>query len=200
MKSRLFLSAVGLSLLSLSVCTAQEAAPTPPVESAAAAKSVKVVMETSKGSIEIELDAEKAPISAANFVSYVKKGFYDGTIFHRVIPGFMAQGGGFTDAMEKKETDAAIKNEGQNGLKNLRGTIAMARTSELDSATSQFFINVVDNAGLDYPSNGGYAVFGKVTKGMEVVDAIVNAPTTVKAGMGDVPVEAITIKSAKLAE
>lgn len=194
MKTRNFFTLAGLSLLSLTSVMSQDAAP------AEAPKPVKVTLETSKGTIELELNAEKAPITVANFVSYVKKGHYDGTIFHRVIPGFMAQGGGFTPEMEQKPTDAPIKNEGQNGLTNVRGTIAMARTSVLDSATSQFFINVVDNAGLDYPNNGGYAVFGKVTKGMDVVDAIVNAPTTVKAGMRDVPAEAILIKSAKLAE
>ncbi len=194
MKTRNFFTLAGLSLLSLTSVMSQDAAP------AEAPKPVKVTLETSKGTIELELNAEKAPITVANFVSYVKKGHYDGTIFHRVIPGFMAQGGGFTPEMEQKPTDAPIKNEGQNGLTNVRGTIAMARTPVLDSATSQFFINVVDNAGLDYPNNGGYAVFGKVTKGMDVVDAIVNAPTTVKAGMRDVPEEAILIKSAKLAE
>lgn len=201
MKSRTFLTVAGLSLLSLSNLISQEAAPAEaPKTAEAGPKPVKITMETSKGIIELELNAEKAPITVENFVSYVTKGHYDGTIFHRVIPGFMAQGGGFTTDMQQKATDAPIKNEGQNGLTNLRGTIAMARTSIIDSATSQFFINVVDNAGLDYPNNGGYAVFGKVTKGMDVVDAIVNSPTTVKGGMGDVPVEPILIKSAKVAE
>ena len=163
-------------------------------------KPVKITLDTYKGTIELELDAVKAPISTANFVNYVKKGHYDGTIFHRVIPGFMVQGGGFTADMNQKAVDAPIKNEGQNGLKNDRGTIAMARTAVLDSATSQFFINVVDNAGLNYPNNGGYAVFGKVTKGMDVVDAIVGAPTTSKGMHQNVPAEPITSKSAKIAE
>ncbi len=165
--------------------------------------TVKIIMETSKGTLELELDAVKAPISTANFVNYAKKGHYDGTIFHRVIPGFMAQGGGFTADKQQKPTDAPIKNEGQNGLKNDRGTIAMARTPEIDSATSQFFINVVDNEGLNYPSNGGYAVFGKVTKGMDIVDAIVSVPCTKMQPYDRVasfPVEPITIKSVKVAE
>ncbi|MDZ4287305.1 MAG: peptidylprolyl isomerase, partial [Prosthecobacter sp.] len=139
------------------------------------AKTVKVVMETSKGTLELELDPAKAPITVANFVSYAKKAHYDGLIFHRVIPGFMIQGGGFTPDMEQKKVDASIKIESNNGLKNARGTIAMARTSDPNSATSQFFINVKDNNNLDYPSfdGYGYTVFGKVTKGTEVIDAIV---------------------------
>jgi cyclophilin family peptidyl-prolyl cis-trans isomerase len=164
--------------------------------------TVKVSIETSKGTIELELDADKAPKSVANFVNYVKKGHYEGTIFHRVIPGFMIQGGGFTEDMTQKPTDAPIENEGQNGLKNVKGSIAMARTSVPNSATCQFFINVKDNTGLDYPSPDGfgYAVFGKVTKGLDVCDAIVNAPTAVKSGMRDVPVEPITIKKATIAQ
>jgi cyclophilin family peptidyl-prolyl cis-trans isomerase len=174
----------------------------PAQEAAAAAKPVKVTLETSKGAIELELDAAKAPISVANFVSYAKKGHYDGTIFHRVIPDFMVQGGGFTPDMAQKKTDPGIKNESQNGLKNSRGTIAMARTSDPNSATSQFFINVKDNGNLDYPSfdGYGYAVFGKVTKGMDVVDAIVSVPTTTKGPYSDVPVDPILIKSVKITE
>jgi cyclophilin family peptidyl-prolyl cis-trans isomerase len=166
------------------------------------AKPVKVTLETTKGAIEIELDAAKAPISVANFVSYAKKGFYDGLIFHRVIPGFMVQGGGFTPDMQQKQPSAPIAIESKNGLKNDRGTLAMARTSDPNSATSQFFINVKDNANLDYPSfdGFGYAVFGKVTKGMDVVDAIVAVPTTRKGPHGDVPVDPITITSAKVSE
>jgi cyclophilin family peptidyl-prolyl cis-trans isomerase len=168
------------------------------------AKPVKIVMETSKGSIELELDPVKAPISVANFVSYVKKGHYDGTIFHRCIPGFMIQGGGFTADMQQKPTDAPIKNEAQNGLKNVRGAICMARTGIVDSATSQFFINVKDNDFLNFTSPDqrgfGYAVFGKVTKGMDVVDAIVGSPTTSKGPYENVPVETISITSAKIAE
>jgi len=166
------------------------------------AKPVKVTLETSKGSIEIELDAAKAPISVANFVGYAKKGFYDGLIFHRVIPGFMVQGGGFTPDMQQKSPGATIAIESKNGLKNDRGTLAMARTSDPNSATSQFFINVKDNANLDYPSfdGHGYAVFGKVTKGMDIVDVIVAVPTTRKGGHGDVPVDPITITKATVSE
>mgnify|MGYP002626142025 CR=1 FL=1 len=166
------------------------------------ANTVKITLETSKGNITLELDAEKAPISTANFVSYVKKGHYDGTIFHRVIPGFMIQGGGFDADMNQKATDAPIQNASKNGLKNARGTIAMARTSVPDSATCPFFINVADNANLDYPSfdGFGYAVFGKVTSGMDVVDAIVGVPTTSKGPHQNVPEEPISIKSAKVEE
>ena len=162
------------------------------------AKPVKVTIETSKGSIELELDAAKAPITVANFVSYVKKGFYDGLIFHRVIPDFMIQGGGFTPDMQQKDTDAKIQNEAKNGLKNIRGAIAMARTSDPHSASSQFFIVHKDSSFLDYPGQDGwgYCVFGKVTKGLDVVDAI----AAVKTGARDVPVEQIIIKIAKIAE
>ncbi|MBB5033446.1 peptidyl-prolyl cis-trans isomerase A (cyclophilin A)/peptidyl-prolyl cis-trans isomerase B (cyclophilin B) [Prosthecobacter vanneervenii] len=166
------------------------------------AKPVKIVMETTKGTIELELDAAKAPISVANFVSYVKKGFYDGLIFHRVIPGFMAQGGGFTPDMQQKQPDGQIENEAKNGLKNVRGSIAMARTPNPHSASSQFFINLKDNSFLDYPGQDGwgYCVFGKVTKGMETVDAMAAVETGRKGPHGDVPLEPIIIKSAKLAE
>ncbi|MCW0220619.1 MAG: peptidylprolyl isomerase [Prosthecobacter sp.] len=165
-------------------------------------KPVKIVMETNKGSIEIELDAAKAPGSVANFVKYVKKGHYDGLIFHRVIPEFMIQGGGFSADMKQKETEAPIQNEAKNGLKNVRGSLAMARTPNPHSASSQFFINLKDNSFLDYPGQDGwgYCVFGKVTKGMEVVDQIAAVPTTVKAGMRDVPAEPVTIISAKVSE
>ena len=165
---------------------------------------MNVTLQTSKGTIEIALDAEKAPISTANFISYVKKGQYDGTIFHRVIPGFMVQGGGFTPDMKQKSVDAPIKNEATNGLKNLRGTLAMARTGVIDSATCQFFINVVDNGFLDHKSPDqrgyGYAVFGKVTAGMEVVDEIVKVRSGTVAGHENVPLEPITITSATLVE
>lgn len=163
---------------------------------------MNVTLQTSKGTIEIALEAEKAPISTANFISYVKKGQYDGTIFHRVIPGFMVQGGGFTADMKQKPTDAQIKNEATNGLKNLRGTLAMARTGVIDSATCQFFINVVDNGFLDHKSPDqrgyGYAVFGKVTSGMDVVDEIVKVRSGTVAGHENVPLEPITIISATL--
>ncbi len=169
---------------------------------AALAEPVKVVMETSKGDIELTLDQDKAPVSVANFLRYVDEGFYDNTIFHRVISGFMIQGGGLTAGMKKKSTHEPIKNEAKNGLKNQRGTIAMARTGDPHSATTQFFINHKDNTNLDYPSfdGWGYTVFGKVSKGMEVVDAIAATPTTMKSGRGDVPVETILIKSIKRVE
>jgi cyclophilin family peptidyl-prolyl cis-trans isomerase len=166
------------------------------------AAEVQVVMETSKGTIELALDAGKAPGTVENFVTYAKAGFYNGTIFHRVIPGFMVQGGGFTPAMEQRPTRAAIQNEASNGLKNARGTIAMARTGDPHSATSQFFINVANNAMLDFTqaegSGWGYAVFGKVTKGMDVVDAIVNVPTTSVGPYGDVPEATIEIKKVEV--
>ena len=143
----------------------------------------------------MELDKKNAPVSVENFLSYVSEGHYDGTVFHRVIDGFMIQGGGFTPDGEQKTTHPPIKLESQNGLKNSRGTIAMARTMIPDSATSQFFINVVDNAMLDYSQgNPGYAVFGKVVSGMEVVDAIKDVDTSTKNGMGDWPVEDVMIE------
>ena len=154
-------------------------------------------MTTTLGEMIIELDSEKAPLSAANFDSYVQKGHYDGTIFHRVISNFMIQGGGFDSDMNQKPTDAQIENEAANGLKNLRGTLAMARTGAVHSATSQFFINVVDNAFLDYrgpdPRTFGYCVFGKVIEGMDVVDKIRNVKTGTKARFQDVPEETVKI-------
>ena len=164
----------------------------------------KVRLKTDVGDIVIELDQQKAPITVENFLKYVNKKHYDGTVFHRVLPNFMIQGGGMTLAngqMIEKPTDRPIKNEGQNGLKNLRGTIAMARTPALDSATSQFFINVVDNPGLDYPSNGGYAVFGKVVEGMDVVDRI-KAGQTVAGPTGEpsTPVNPVVIQSASVVD
>lgn len=165
------------------------------------AGAVTVLMETSKGVITLELDQEKAPETVANFLGYVDSGFYDNTIFHRVIEGFMIQGGGLTADMEKKPTRDPVKNEAQNGLKNVRGSIAMARTRDPHSATAQFFINHKDNGNLDYPSfdGWGYAVFGKVTAGMDVVDAIAATPTGVKNGRRDVPNETVTIISVKRA-
>ncbi|MBI1872762.1 MAG: peptidyl-prolyl cis-trans isomerase [Acidobacteria bacterium] len=155
-----------------------------------------VVIETNLGSITMELDPAKAPVSVENFLTYVKAGFYTGTTFHRVIKGFMIQGGGITADMQRKPTRAAIKNEANNGLKNKRGTISMARTNEVNSATSQFFINTVDNAALDYKDDAhyGYAVFGKVIAGMDVVDKIEGTKTK----PGDVPVETVTIKAARV--
>lgn len=169
-------------------------------KSATEAKATKVRLKTSKGDIVLQLNTEKAPISSKNFLSYVAKKHYDGTVFHRVIDSFMIQGGGFKlegKELVEKPTGPGITNEGKNGLKNTRGTIAMARTSDPDSATAQFFINVVDNEGLDFPSNGGYAVFGKVIEGMDVVDKIKAVKTRADAMLGgDVPVEPITIESA----
>lgn len=159
---------------------------------------VPIVIDTSMGKIEAELDGEKAPITVKNFVSYIKKKHYDGTIFHRVIPGFMIQGGGMTPDMNEKPTDAPIKNEHSNGLKNVRGTLSMARTSDPDSATSQFFISVNDNDSLDM--GDGYAVFGKVTKGMDVADKIVAVPRESRGPHDDVPVEPVIIKSIKIKE
>ncbi|MDA1339601.1 MAG: peptidylprolyl isomerase [Proteobacteria bacterium] len=157
----------------------------------------KLNIQTSQGNIVIEIYPDKAPITVKNFLSYVEKGFYTGTIFHRVIDGFMIQGGGFTKDMAQKETDAPIKNEASNGLKNDMYTIAMARTSIPDSATSQFFINVGNNSFLDYPGQdgAGYCVFGKVVEGMNVVQKMSKLPTTSSGGMSDVPIKRITIQS-----
>ena len=167
-------------------------------------KNPQVVMETSMGTVKIELFKDKAPISTRNFLSYVKEAYYDGTIFHRVIPHFMVQGGGMDVDMQPKKTKFAIKNEATNGLKNTRGTLAMARTSVVDSATSQFFINVVDNAFLDHtgktPDRFGYAVFAQVIDGMEVMDAIREVKTGNKGGHQDVPVEPVFINSIRLCE
>ncbi len=155
------------------------------------------VLETCMGNIEITLDRAKAPVTVDNFVKYVKEGFFDGTIFHRVIPGFMIQGGGFTPKGEQKRTRPAIRLEAKNGLKNAKGTLAMARTNEPDSATSQFFINLVDNSFLNAsPSNQGYAVFGKVSAGMEVVEEIAKVKTGPHPPHSDWPREDIVIKRA----
>jgi len=159
-------------------------------------KNPVVVMETSLGTIKIELDEQKAPITVKNFLSYVDDKFYDGTIFHRVIRDFMVQGGGFEPGLKQKRTKAPIKNESGNGLSNARGSIAMARTNDLNSATAQFFINVVDNSRLD-PAR--YCVFGKVIDGMDVVDKIRDVSTTRKADFADVPQEDVVIKSTRRA-
>jgi len=164
----------------------------------------RVVLETSKGNITLELHKEKAPITVKNFLGYVKDGYYDGLIFHRVIKDFMIQGGGMDADLQQKKTKFAIKNEAQNGLKNVRGSVAMARTSLVDSATSQFFINTVDNAFLDNKGKRqddfGYCVFGQVVEGMDVVDEMRQVKTGNKNGHGDVPLEPIIIISAKLVE
>ncbi|MCK4914365.1 MAG: peptidyl-prolyl cis-trans isomerase [Planctomycetes bacterium] len=163
-------------------------------------KTAAVKLETNMGDIIIELNEKLAPVTVENFLIYVEEGFYDETIFHRVIANFMIQGGGFAVDMVRKQTHSAIVNEAENGLKNERGTIAMARTNDPDSATSQFFINHKNNSNLDYTSsrNPGYAVFGKVVEGMDVVDKIASVKTTVRRGMRDVPAELVVIKSAKI--
>jgi cyclophilin family peptidyl-prolyl cis-trans isomerase len=158
-----------------------------------------VMMKTSQGDITIELFEEKAPLTVHNFLTYVKEGFYSGTQFHRVISGFMIQGGGFTVDMERKLTKAPVKNESTNGVSNKRGTIAMARTRDPDSATAQFFINVVDNLNLDAMGpRPGYTVFGRVVEGMEVVDKIAATRTTTKSSYRDVPVKPIIIESLEI--
>ncbi len=180
--SRIFLAA----LISLGLITA------------ANAENVKVLMKTSKGDIELELYADKAPLTVKNFLRYVDEGFYNDTIFHRVINSFMIQGGGFDKDMQKKHTHAPVQNEAMNGLKNRRGTIAMARTSAPHSATAQFFINHVDNKSLDYPSGDGwgYCVFGKVTKGMDTVDKIADVYIVTRNGMRNVPEKPVILISA----
>ncbi len=216
MKRPLALLALALMPM-LASCEPEKPAEKPAEKTAATAASPKVRLKTSEGDIVIELNREKAPITVENFLSYVKKKHYDGTVFHRVINGFMIQGGGFSvdgGKLVEKTSGKGIRNEGQNGLKNDRGTIAMARTSDPDSATAQFFINVVDNAMLNYPSNGGYAVFGKVVEGMDVVDKIKGVQTAtselnmihpatgqkMQAPAGDVPVKPVVIQSAGVVE
>lgn len=161
-----------------------------------------IKLHTNKGTISIVLNHEKAPLSAANFLQYAKEGFFEGTLFHRVIPNFMIQGGGFTSGLVHKNTRAAIQNEADNGLKNEVGAVAMARTSDPHSATSQFFINVKNNTFLDYPGQDGwgYCVFGKVEEGMDVVNAIVDVPTTSKAGHQDVPRDEVIIESVEVSD
>ena len=157
-----------------------------------------VRMQTNHGTIVLELDSKKAPETVANFVGYVKSGFYDGTIFHRVIPGFMIQGGGFEPGMKQKPTNPTIANEATNGLKNTIGTIAMARTADPNSATSQFFINAADNGFLNHtsptPQGWGYCVFGKIIEGLDVVKEIEQVKTTTRNGHQNVPVEDVIIK------
>lgn len=214
MKRRLVLTAL-VFLPMFAQCEPTKEAAKPAEKPAATEKSPRVRLKTSAGDIVLELNAKKAPITVENFLGYVKKKHYDGTVFHRVMDGFMIQGGGFAakgDALEEKDVGKGIKNEGQNGLTNDRGSIAMARTSDPDSATAQFFINVADNAGLNFPSNGGYAVFGKVVEGMDVVDKIRKVATGVKPlkmkhpvtgqfitePQPNVPTENVVIKSASV--
>jgi peptidyl-prolyl cis-trans isomerase A (cyclophilin A) len=168
----------------------------------AAEKKSVVLVKTSLGNIKIELMQRESPITVKNFLSYVEAGYYSGTILHRVIPGFMVQGGGFTSDMKVKKTGQPIKNEASNGLKNDRGTIAMARTSAPDSATSQFFINLVNNDNLNrpLPDGHGYAVFGKVIEGMDVVDKIASVSTGVTMGFPNVPKTPVVIKSITVVE
>jgi peptidyl-prolyl cis-trans isomerase A (cyclophilin A) len=186
------LPVIALSFLLLGIAQAAEAGPV--------GKDPVVLMETSMGNVKIQLDPQKSPISVKNFLDYVNSGFYSGTIFHRVIPGFMIQGGGFTAELTQKKTNAPIKNEADNGLKNDRGTIAMARTGDPNSATAQFFINVVNNDGLNRPSpdGSGYAVFGKVIEGMDVIDKIRGVKTGFSKGFRDVPETPVLIKSMKV--
>ena len=160
-----------------------------------------VIFSTSMGDITIELMTEEAPITAKNFLDYVDAGFFDGTVFHRVIPGFVIQGGGFTADMNQKATQAPIENEADNGVKNLRGTLSMARTSDINSATSQFFINLKDNAFLDHGTRDfGYAVFGKVVEGMDVVDRIAGVRTGNRGPHSDVPMEPVVADTARRKE
>ena len=182
-------------LRTLIACLALLAAPL------AGAAGPQVEFKTNMGTIVLELYPDRAPETVKNFQQYVKSGFYKGTVFHRVIPGFMIQGGGFTADLQHKPSREPIKNEANNGLKNAVGTIAMARTSDPHSATSQFFINVVDNPPLDYrEGNVGYAVFGKVTSGMDVVQKIATVPTTARPPHQNVPVKPVVIESARMLE
>jgi peptidyl-prolyl cis-trans isomerase A (cyclophilin A) len=167
-----------------------------------AAKNPVVLIETSLGNVKLELFPREAPISVKNFLDYVNSGFYNGTVFHRVIPNFMIQGGGFTADLIQKQTSPPIRNEADNGLKNLPGTLAMARTPVVDSATAQFFINVADNASLNHrdktPQGYGYAVFGKVSEGMDVVEKIAAVKTGTQKGFQNVPETSVVIKSIKV--
>jgi cyclophilin family peptidyl-prolyl cis-trans isomerase len=158
--------------------------------------------KTSKGTFTVQLFDKQAPVSVENFLKYADEGFFEGTIFHRVIPGFMVQGGGLTEELKNKKGHEPIKNEATNGLKNKRGTLAMARTNDVNSATSQFFVNLVDNDFLDHKgaSNYGYAVFGRIESGMDVIDAIAAVKTGSKGGYQDVPTETVTIESVKRVE
>jgi peptidyl-prolyl cis-trans isomerase A (cyclophilin A) len=182
------------ALFAVAVASAQATTPATP-----AVSGPVVVLETTMGNLRIALDEQKAPVTVKNFLAYARAGHYDGTIFHRVIPRFMVQGGGMDATMKERATRAPIKNEAANKLRNDRGTVAMARTAEPNSATAQFFVNVKNNASLDYGIGGaGYAVFGTVIEGMDVVDRIVAVPTTSKGGHQDVPVTPVVIKRARV--
>ena len=201
-----------MPLLACVLVLAQAAAPVAPAPTAPSASETApkpapsgpfVALEvaqgrTSLGTITIALDAEKAPVSVENFLGYVRSGHYDGTVFHRVIPGFMIQGGGFTPELEEKPTRPAIRNEARNGLRNSRGAVAMARTNDANSATSQFFVNLRDNHRLDFGISGaGYAVFGQVVEGMDVVDRIAMVPTTSRGPHENVPQVGVVIRRAR---
>lgn len=194
-KSRIFFAAIAISFTG--VCFSE----TKENQMSEKNKTHTILIETSKGTIKAELYADKAPVSVKNFLSYVDDGHFNGTIFHRVIPGFMIQGGGFTRDFQQKPTKEAIVNEADNGLKNARGTLAMARTNDVNSATAQFFINTVDNSFLDFkaktPREYGYAVFGKVVEGMDVVDAIEKVKRGSFGPHQDVPTETVEIISIK---
>jgi peptidyl-prolyl cis-trans isomerase A (cyclophilin A)/peptidyl-prolyl cis-trans isomerase B (cyclophilin B) len=209
MLKRLLLAAVLLApALAFAQATApaapqatKEAKPAAKVDAAPAATAPKVLLKTSMGDITIELAADKAPKSTANFLAYVNSGFYDGTVFHRVIDNFMVQGGGFTKELQQKPTRASIVNESKNGLSNVRGSVALARTADPNSATAQFFINVVDNPQLDYASDAqpGYCVFGKVVAGLDVIDKIKVMPTGPQNQFrSDVPTAPIVIEKASV--
>ncbi len=178
--------------------SAKPTTPAPTAPSAAAKPAQQVKLSTSFGDIVLEMFADKAPVSVANFLTYVDSGFYEGTVFHRVIPGFVIQGGGMTPELDRKATRDPIRNEADNGLKNLRGTLSMARTNDPNSATSQFFINLVDNAALDRSARDhGYAVFAKVVSGMDVVDKIAQTPTGNQSMHQNVPKTPVVLKSAQ---
>jgi cyclophilin family peptidyl-prolyl cis-trans isomerase len=197
----LTIASLAIALLSSTYGIALLGSAQPAAAQAAKGGKPVVTLTTSLGVIELELDSDKAPITVKNFLDYVDAGFYDGTIFHRVIPGFMIQGGGFDTKFSQKPTRAQIKNEATNGLVNKRGTVAMARTNVVDSATAQFFINLKDNDFLNHsspdPRGYGYAVFGHVTKGMDVVDKIAAVETGSRGPHGDVPKQDVLIESAK---
>jgi len=188
-----------MMLLTAALLLAQAAASPSPAASPAPFAGPVVALDTSLGKIRIGLDQERSPVSTANFLKYVKAGHYDGTVFHRVIPNFMIQGGGMTPDLKEKPTSPPIRNEARNGVRNLRGSVAMARTNDPNSATAQFFINLKDNPFLDFGMQGaGYAVFGQVLEGMDVVDKIVAVPTKNSGPYQNVPVTPVVIKTAKV--
>ncbi len=196
-----FLTLAALLALPMALFPAGQAKKAQPA--AASSKHPVVVMDTTMGTIKIEVYTDKAPVTAKNFLAYVNSGFYNGTIIHRVAPGFVIQGGGYTENLALKPTQPAIKNESKNGVKNLRGTLSMARYEDPNSATSQFFINLSDNSNLDpenSPGGWGYAVFAKVIEGIDVVDKIAAVKTTAKTPFDTLPVQPVIVKSAKVAQ